>query len=355
MGAEGRTHLRILGAVVGVTLTAILVSTAFFYWDLGGEGPLLTPRFSIGDLVSDFPSHLDWLVFFVLLTASIIPLRAVQWQRTLAQAVPFRVRYHMVAIGAFTHNALPGKLGDVFRSFLMSRSQKIPFVRSFGSVMVCKLLEFCALVSLAALSLLGPVGEVLEQFAVALRGAGIVCLALVAGVVLLAHFAAPLAGALKRRHRLPKLQFFFHEVSEGLGTARSFRGMAVAVLFSFPPVLANALAYGSGLAGIGLAGGMFAGAVILGAIAIGQSTPGLPVGMGVYYFVTSWMARRLGASPEDAAAYATLTHAATLLTNIAVGGVSVWMGRLGWRELIQRTLRARDEFRHVEEEAEKAA
>jgi hypothetical protein len=335
-----RTHLKVLGGAVGLVLTSILISTAFFRWNLAGHGPLLIPRFSLQEFVQDLPGHLDWLVPFALLTASVIPLRAVQWQRTLARKVPFAERYHIVAIGAFTHNALPGKLGDVFRSFLMSRSQQIPFVRSLGSVAVCKLLEFSALVSLAALSLLGPVGDLLSQFAVALRSAAIGCLALVAAVVLLAHFAAPLATALKHRYRMPKLQLFLYEVSEGLGTARSFRGMAVALLFSFPPVLASALAYGSGLAGMGLRHGIFAGAVILGAIALGQSTPGLPVGMGVYYFVTSWMARKLGAAPQDAAAYATLTHLTTLLTNLGVGGLSVWKRRLGWRELIQHVERA---------------
>jgi hypothetical protein len=234
----------------------------------------------------------------------------------------------------------------------MSRSQNIPFVRSLGSVAVCKLLEFAALVSLAALSILGPVGDALAQFKGALRGAALLCLVLVALVVLLAHFSAPLATWLRERHRMPKAQAFLFEVGEGLGTARSFRGMAVAFLFSIPPVIANAMAYGSGLAGMGLKGGFWAGAVILGAIALGQSTPGIPVGMGVYYFVTSWMARRLGATPEQAAAYSTLTHLATLLTQISVGGISVWRRRLGWKELIRRTRSAREEVRHVAEEAE---
>jgi len=284
---EGRTHLKVLAGVLGVIATAALISTVFFRWNLTGPGPLLTPRFSLGEFIRTLPQHVDWLLAFVLLSASLIPLRAVQWQRTLTKKVPFKERYHLVAIGAFTHNALPGKLGDVIRSFLMSRSQNIPFVRSLGSVAVCKLLEFAALVTIAALSLLGPVGDALDQFGGALRGAAIVCLGLVVVVVMLAHFAGRMSRWLHGRHRMPKAQAFLLEVGEGLGTARSFRGMAVAFLFSVPPVVANAMAYGVGLAGMGLQGGWWAGAVILGAIALGQSAPGLPVGMGVYYFVTS--------------------------------------------------------------------
>lgn len=352
---HGRTHLKVLAGIIGVALTVVLISTAFFKWNLTGPGPLLTQRFSLETFIRDLPSHLDWLALFVLLSASMIPLRAIQWQRTLSKKVPFNERYHLVAIGAFTHNALPGKLGDVIRSFLMSRSQKIPFVRSLGSVVVAKLLEFAALVTIASISLLGPVGDALDQFVGALRGAAIGCLGLVLAVVMLAHFADPLASWLHRKHHLPKAQTFLREVALGLGTARSFRGMAIALLFSFPAVLANALAYGTGLNGMGLEGGILAGAVILGAIALGQSTPGIPVGMGVYYFVTSWMARKLGASPEEAAAYATLTHLATVFTQVSVGAVSLWRRRLGWRELLRRTRRAKEEVRHVAEEAEATA
>lgn len=355
MRAHGKTHVKVLLGFVGVCLTAVLISTAFFRWNLSGKGPLLTPRFSLTRFIHDLPGHLDWLLLFMLLTASMIPLRAVQWQRTLSKPVPFKERYHLVAIGAFTHNALPGKLGDVIRSFLMSRSQKIPFVRSLGSVAVCKLLEFAVLVGVAALSLLGPVGDALDQFRGALRGAAIAALALVAAVVMLAHFASPLAKALHKRNRFPRVEAFLVEVALGLGTARSFRGMAVALVFSMPPVLANAAAYGSGLAGMGLRGGFFAGAVILGAIALGQATPGIPVGMGVYYFVTSWMARKLGAAPEEAAAFATLTHLATLSTNLIVGGISVWIRRMGWRELIRRTRTAREEVRQMAEQVETPA
>lgn len=352
---EGKTHVKVLAGVVGAILTVLLISTAFFNWHLSGDQPLLTPRFSFKDFIHDLPSHLDWLLLFVVLSASMIPLRALQWQRTLSKKVPFKERYHIVAIGAFTHNALPGKLGDVIRAFLMSRSQKLPFVRSLGSVVVCKLLEFTALVSLATLSLLGPAGDVLDEFRKPLRIAAFGCAGLVLVIVMLAHFAEPLAKWLHSKHRFPKIQVFLFEVAEGLGTARSFRGMAIALLFSVPPVMVNALAYGSGLHGMGLEGGIFAGAVILGAIALGQSTPGLPVGMGVYYFVTSWMARKFGASPSEAAAYATLTHLATLLTQLSVGGISVWIRRMGWKELIRGTKRAREEQRHVVEEVEAPA
>lgn len=245
----GRTYLKALAVLVGVVLSVLLISSAFFRWNLGGEGPLLIPRFSLRKFVQDLPGHLPWLIPFMLLSASIIPARAAQWAMTLSRPVPFRERYHLVAIGAFTHNALPGKLGDFIRSFLLARTQRIPFLQSLGSVAVCKLLEFAALMGLVAVSFLGPFGEKMADFAGPLRIAVGLCVGLVVAVVLLAHYALPLARVLERKNRLPRVQHLLGHVSEGLGTARSFRGMAKALLFSIPPVLAPALAYGLALRG----------------------------------------------------------------------------------------------------------
>ncbi|MCY1080065.1 lysylphosphatidylglycerol synthase transmembrane domain-containing protein [Archangium lansingense] len=347
----GRTVLKALLVLLGVVLSVALVSSAFFRWNLSGEGPLLIPRFPLGQFVKDLPRHLVWLIPFMLLSAAILPLRSAQWQTTLSKPVPFRERYHLVAIGAFTHNALPGKLGDFIRSFLLSRTQQIPFLQSLGSVVVCKLLEFAALMGLVAVSFLGPFGEKMSQFAGPLRVAVGLCVGLVILVVLLAHYALPLARMLERKRKLPRVRHLLGHVSEGLGTARSFRGMAKALLFSIGPVLAPALAYGLALRGIGVRGGLFAGTVVLGAIALGQSLPGVPVGMGIYYFVTSWAARSLGATPEDAAAFSALTHLGTVLSQVSVGALSVRLRGIRLKDLRRGGSLARDAANHMAHEA----
>jgi uncharacterized membrane protein YbhN (UPF0104 family) len=347
----GRTLLKVLLGVVGVLISVALISTVFYRWNLGGSGPLLTQRFPLREFFRELPGHLPWLIPFLLLSAAVIPLRAIQWQRTLRREVPFKERYHLVAIGAFTHNALPGKLGDIVRSFLMSRTQRLPFLQCLGSVAVCKLLEFAALMLLVAVSFFGPFAETMAHFEKALKVAVSLCVGLVALVVLLAHYAIPLARALHRRHRLPRAQNLLQHVGGGLGTARSFRGMAVALCFSIGPVLAPAVAYGLALQGLGIPGGLFAGAVVLGAIALGQSLPGVPAGLGLYYFVTSWAARSLGASPADAAAFATLTHLGTVLSHVTVGAISVHRRKIRLRDLRRGGSLAREATHHVAHEA----
>jgi uncharacterized membrane protein YbhN (UPF0104 family) len=233
----------------------------------------------------------------------------------------------------------------------MSRTQRIPFLQSLGSVAVCKLLEFAALMLLVAVSFLGPFGKTMVHFEGTLKVAVSLCVGLVALVVLLAHYSRPLALALHRRHRLPRLENLLQHMADGLGTARSFRGMAVALVFSIGPVLAPSLGYGLALHGLGIPGGLFAGAVVLGAIALGQGVPGVPAGMGLYYFVTSWAARSLGASEADAAAFSTLTHLGTVFANIAVGGISVHARKLKLKDLRRGGSLAREAVHHVAHES----
>lgn len=343
MTPYGRISVKLLGVILGALITLVLVGSVFFRYDFSGDGPLLVQRFSISEFFRELPGHLPWLAGFVLLAALVIPLRAFQWQFTLRKRVPFQERYHLVAIGAFCHNALPGKLGDFIRSFLMARSQKLPFLETLGSVAVCKLLEFAALMLLVAVSFLGPFGTMMKQFEGAMRIAILSCVGLVGAVVLLAHYSEPLAQALHRRHRFPKIQAALSSVYQGLGTARSFRGLGVALLASIPAVLAPALAYGIALRGLDVPGGLFAGAVVLGAIALGQMAPGIPAGTGLYYFFTNWAARSLGASEADAAAYSTLTHLATVMTQITVGAVSVSRRKFNWKDLRRRGKAAADD------------
>jgi glycosyltransferase 2 family protein len=340
--------VKVLGAAVGAVLSVVLVLSAFYRWDFTGAGPLLTSRFSLLTFIRQIPHHLGWMIPFILLTAAMVPLRAVQWGATLPAKVPFRERYHLVAIGGFVHNAIPGKLGDLTRAFLMARSQKSYFVVVLGSVAVCKLLEFAALMSLVALSLLGPFGKTMPQFLGALRAAVTGCIVLVIVVVLLAHYSGPLSERLVKAGRLPRWARFLAHVSDGLGAARSFRGMVLALLLSAGPVLASSLAYGLALTGVGVEGGIFAGAVMLGAISLGQGTPGVPAGTGIYYFVTSWAARKLGARPEDAAAFAALTHLCTVATFIGVGAISLWVRKIRLKDLRRGSLRAADAFKHAE-------
>jgi len=316
---------------VGALLTAVMVGSAFF--EVLGHPPWIVPRFSGAAFLLQVPRQGPWVVGFLLLSLAVIPLRALQWQSALGRHVPFRERYHLVAMGAFVHNAIPGKLGDLFRALLLSRQRGFSFSEALGSVFLCKLLELAALLGLVALSFAGPFGAALAPFQAGARAALVLCVPGFSLVLLLAHRARPLSAWLERRGRLPRLRQVLLNVGAGVAVVRSPRTLGRALLWSVAPVLAAALAYGVGLWGLGVHGGVAAGAVVLGAIALGQATPGMPVGLGLYYFVTAWAARALGAPPEHAALYAVLTHTSTVVSQVVLGAVSLKVCRFRWRDL----------------------
>jgi uncharacterized protein (TIRG00374 family) len=316
---------------VGALLTAVMVGSAFF--ELRGQPPWIVPRFSGAAFLAQAPHQGPWVVGFLVLSLAVIPLRALQWQAALGRHVPFRERYHLVAMGAFVHNAVPGKLGDLFRALLLSRQRGFPFAEALGSVFVCKLLELAALLGLVALSFAGPFGGAMKPFQAGARVALALCLAGFVVVLTVAHRARPASEWLERKGRLPRVRQALVQVGAGVSVVREPRMLGRALLLSMGPVLAAALAYGVGLWGLGVRGGVAAGAVVLGAIALGQATPGMPVGLGLYYFVTAWAARALGAPPEHAALYAVLTHTTTVLSQVVLGAVSLRLCRFRWKDL----------------------
>lgn len=347
MGPKTRKGIKTFAALAGALLSLLLLSTAFFHWDFSGAGagggwPKPVPRFPMVKFLRQIPRNLHWLAVFSLLTAAVAPMRALQWQGALPESVPYRERYHLMGIGVFVNNVLPGKLGDLTRAFLMARTRNLPFVTTLGSVAVCKLLEFYALMLIFAAALMSPLSPALRPFLGGLKWAllGLVALSL------LLWLLSRRAGRWGRRltnstHRLTWLSRPLQQLDAGLGAARSFHRLAWVGLLSIPPVLAPAMGYGLGLEALGVPGGLFVGPLVLGVIALGQ-VPGLPATIGIYYLLTSWIARALGASEEAAAAYAALTHLASLTTLVSMGTISVIARRLKWSELRRGSAQARE-------------
>ncbi len=337
--ARRRWLLRAAVWAAGLAASIAIAGSAFFRIHRTAAGLALAPRFALGAWAANLQSHLPWAAGFALLTACVIPLRALQWRFTLGPHPPgFFARYHAIAIGAFVHNAAPGQLGEFTRALLLSKGHGLPFFQSLGSVLTGKLLELAALVALAALALAGPGAGFSGRIGPALAGAAGLFLALFAAVQLLARRAERWSVALERQRRWPRLSAALRHLGAGLVPARSPRRTALALAASFGPVGTSALAYGLALHGVGVPRGLFAGGIVLGAVCLGQLTPGLPIGTGMYYLTTSWAARALGASPAQAAAFAALAHLSALASQLTVGLASVLLCRRSWGELLRSAL-----------------
>jgi glycosyltransferase 2 family protein len=330
-GARRRTGRAL--ALGAAAVAGLALVTLVFFRPAWHGGLVLSARFDLGGFARRLPEHRHWLVPFVLLTAVLPAWRALVWRAVLPPPAPaYADVWHSTAMGALVHNAVPGKVGPLAAAWLLARFHGVPFGAALSTQLVAKLLELAAVVALGAVAIAARGGHGAVARAAA-AGAALVA-ALGIGAALLARFGRRAALRLAERH--PRLSAFVGAAGDGVRAVGSASRLARAFVVALVPPLTAAAAYGLPLRAFGVDGAAAGGAILLAMVTFGQLTPGLPVGTGVYYALAAFTARRLGASAEDAAALAVLSHAATVATLVGVGLASAVVRRSALRELLRR-------------------
>jgi glycosyltransferase 2 family protein len=331
---------RVVFGVAAVVLTAVFAAFAFYRVTFSGGALRILPRFDLGEWLERLPSHLPWVVPFIVLTATLSALRAIVWGRTLPASVDgkqasWRRRFHALALGGLVNNTIPGHLGGLASAWVLSREGRLPLPSALASFLLAKLLEFGALFGVVALlALISRLQGVTTMAVQPMLWAG--GIALVAFVIALAgarRFAPSLAGRLA--DRLPRVAAALHALASGLAAVHSPRRLLAGWLLAFLPVLASALAYGLALRHLGDYGFLLGGGLLVGAVTFTQMTPGLPSSLGLYYFVCAAAARALGVPDEQAAALAFLSHISQVAGHILVGLSSAIAHHDGLRDLLR--------------------
>ena len=335
----GRVVLIALAALA----SAVLIAFAFFRVSISDGHLLLVPRFHFGQWAARLPSHLPWVIPFMVLTATLPVCRAMVWGRTLPGVevgytpLPWRVRFHAVALGGLMNNAVPGHLGPLGSAWVLSRHGGPRVAAGLASLLLAKLLEFGALcATMVILALAARARGVAGVPARPVLVAGLVALVVFVLAMASARRLAPaLAARLDARGRLPRLTATLRVLASGLVAVGRPRHLGAGFLLAFGPVVASSLAYGLALGHAGAPDFLVAGGIMLGALTLAQMTPGLPTGVGIYYFVCTATARAMGAPDEAAAAVAVLSHAATVVTHVLVGLISAAAHHEGLRDLFR--------------------
>lgn len=332
--AASRWTRRILTAVVGLALTGGLIGSAFFRPTFEG-GFRLVERFPLDEWFAALPSHLPWLGLFVIFSASVIPLRAWKWGYLLGAEKPrYADRYHSVAFGLLAQNVIPGKMGEPVRAYSLSRFSGLPFFKTLGTIAICKISDLIALVALVLISPAGPIFGSADGLEGGLVGVGLAVPVLVTLLVLTALHAPRIAGWLEARNKAPRLARTLRHLADGIRGATP-AGVAKHVLATGVAIFSVSMGYTVALGGVGVEGvGLLSGVVLLAAITLGQAPPGVPAGLGMYYLSASWAARMLGATAEQAATIAVLTHLATVISHAGVGFASVAVKKVKLRDLV---------------------
>lgn len=346
----GRIVKRVLAILLTLGLTVGLIGSVFFRPRFEG-GLRIETRFPLGAWFSELPSHLWWVALFALFTASMAPLRAWRWGYALPEPRPlYRDRYHSVAIGLLANNAIPGKLGEGIRAmsltrFSTRRGRPLAFAQSLGTVLVCKLVDVIALLILVALSPSGPFFGGTEGLRGGLWGVAIVLPVLIGALFLVGRYAPRIADWLHRKGRSPKLENTLRELGVGIAASGSPVALARTLGATLIAIASVACGYTAAMKGVGMDVGWTAGIVVLAAVTLGQSPPGVPAGLGVYFLACTWSARLLGATEEQAATLAVLTHLTTVLTHVTVGAISLAIRKVKLRDFLPKRSRKEEESR----------
>lgn len=263
-----------------------------------------------------------WSAFGIALglAASNYVVRFVRWEiylRYLGVSVP-KVESMLLYLSAFLMSVTPGKVGEVWKSMLLSERHGVPLTRSAPIVVAERLTDLLALILLAS------VGAVTFRMGAAAIAAGLGMCAAVLAVVM----SKTISGlCLRIGARIPGVRRAVPKIEEALGSLQTLvtpGRLVVATLLGVVAWFAECLAYWfvlGGFAGVdvGLEPATFIYAVstIAGAVAM------MPGGLGVTELGMTGLVQVLGeSSPSAASASTILVRLATLWFAVGVGGLA---------------------------------
>jgi hypothetical protein len=278
-------------------------------------------------------ARIDLLVAAFGVVASTYWARAVRWQLLLSPIGPtrFRTVFRATVIGFAALGLLPARAGDVLRPYLLSRQEGLSLSSTFATIVIERVLDLIAVLSLLAvyLAVAADVSSMspalLRSVIVSASVAGLMAVLLAGLLWLLASHPERIGGLVQTADRvLPhalarRLARMARSFSGGLAVARRPRELVLAVAWSFG-------IWALGAAEVWLvtkAFGMvlpFAGSFLVQALlVIGVAVP-TPGGVGSYHEAYRFgMTTFFGASNASAIAAAIVIHAISFVPVVLTG------------------------------------
>jgi len=272
-----------------------------------------------------------WVVASVVVGLSSLVIRAIRWRLLLVavRSVHMGPLTSATFIGMMANNLLPARLGEVVRAWVLARREQIPVPTVLASILVERLLDVLAALTILGLCLAG-LPELGGGATGLLKRAGLAVLlavaAAVVGLLLVLRFRERLLWACDRwsiqqgRAWLSRGLELFHRFLDGLCVFRS--GAQVAVVAGLSLVVwAAAIACFQVLAeGFGLGLTPVQTALVFVIVLFGVAIPSAPGFVGTFHgFCVAGLGMVAGIDPTQAAAYATLLHGSQWVAINTVG------------------------------------
>jgi glycosyltransferase 2 family protein len=278
-------------------------------------------------------------------------IRAWRWRAILEAGhagTRFRSRFAAVAIGFMGNNLLPARIGEFMRALSLSRSERIPIVASFGSLVVERLLDAVFVIGLLFLAMWlpgfpGMRGAEGDDLTAVARAVGLIVALAIALLLLLvlkperatAWLERAASALLPRRVARAVVQAFAAFLS-GAGVLREARLLSLALGWSAALWTINGLGFWLGLRAFGLDVSFVGALFFQSCIALGVSAPSAPGHIGLYHFTARLVLVNLWGLPREAAlAFATAFHIAGFIPITLIGLYYAWQTGFSFRIIRQ--------------------
>ena len=295
-----------------------------------------------------------WLIPALALYFLAVLFRAIRWRFLLIhiKAVPALRLYSPVVVGYMANNLLPVRLGEFVRAWFFSEREGVSKSAALGTVLLERVFDGVGLLIIALV--VWPFLDVSEVFSAFSDDIGIPegvliglilslflgVLALMFGVAIFPRLRDIVVGfllkLLPKRIREPAQNILYSFV-DGLSGLRNPKRVVLILAVTMPVWLAEGAMYHI----IGWAfdlGVPYNGSLFITAIAnLAVSLPSAPGGIGPFEYGTKVVLEGFNESPEVAAAYAVILHAALLAPVTMLGLFFMWLHNLSFSEMTRRS------------------
>jgi uncharacterized protein (TIRG00374 family) len=269
---------------------------------------------------------LPLLVALAVVVAQLV-LRSIRWGVLLPPTEGRRIVVRRIApvllVGYLGNVALPARLGEVVRAYLLSRREPVAFSTSLGTVFLERVLDLATLALVgfvAAVVADGPLWIVSGMGLAAALGLTVSGFLVIVGLPRLVGWAQRVIG--QGSQRLSAVAAILIRFGEGAGT-QPRKALALALTISVVCWLLDGTTFWLAGRALGVDVGWPAALLMAAVTVLGTAIPAAPGYIGTFELAAVAAGTALGVPSESALAMAVLAHFITLVPIAIAGAVAL--------------------------------